>query len=526
MSFSSFPKPPARRSGDKRRDGEPSRPRSGNGESAPRRHSEKGDDHYEKRRSGHDEHERKAPRSGRADPDHEKRRSGRADPEFEKRRSGREGGHDRRDRPSGPRPGDSRREERRHGTGHARRDGAGEDFRRGRGEFQDKGHDRGRDGGRDHAGRPRQDGRPSPPREAFRKPRRDDFEDAPRKPRRERDSEAPRHSGEPSRPHRDGDTRRHGTGAFPGEEGFQPSALYPREDGAPLPDAPRADADRAPEREEPRLLPGLKPVLELLERAPGRVDMVFVRKGRHGEEAARLLDLCRESGVRFSLLDPPAFARVYAGKSQGVVARLFEAGFVEAEEIFDKAMDAPLPLVLVLDQVQDPGNAGTLARTLYALGGAGMIIPRHNGVYLGASASKAAAGALELLPVAKVASLGHVLDQADKLGFAIYGAASGTDEAEYAGPSGGTGGADEPEHAPHGAKNREAPAADLFSLVPRLPAVLVLGGEESGIRQSLEKRCHTLIRIPLLRAFDSLNVAQAGGIITAWFANSADKKRG
>jgi 23S rRNA (guanosine2251-2'-O)-methyltransferase len=234
----------------------------------------------------------------------------------------------------------------------------------------------------------------------------------------------------------------------------------------------------------------------MLESAPERLDSVFLRKGRHVADLDRLLDLCRKAGVRFSLLDADRFARLYPGGNQGVVARLYETGFTELEDLLSSAMDAPLPLILFLDQVQDPGNAGSLARTLYALGGAGLVIPRHNGVYLGAGAVRASAGALARLPVAKAPNLGQALDKAASLGFTLYGATALS-------PS------------------PDLPVQDLFSLVPRLPAALVLGAEGEGLRPGVRKRCHSLLTIPLLRPFDSLTVAQAGAILLGWFSRHA-----
>ncbi len=249
-------------------------------------------------------------------------------------------------------------------------------------------------------------------------------------------------------------------------------------------------AEQSGPSEAPLLL-GVKPVLEMLATTPERIDAIFIRKGRHGKEMDEILDLCRKGKVRFSLLEPANFARQLGQtQTQGVVARLFEAGFTPLEALFDTVMDAPLPLLVALDQVQDPGNAGTLARTLYSLGGAGLIIPRHNSVYLGAGATRAAAGALQKLPVARVGSLTQAIDAAKKLGITIYGAAASDDT---------------------------VPVADIFSLTPRLPALLILGSEESGIRQTLIKRCDTLVSIPMQRDFDSLNVAQAGAICIASF---------
>lgn len=284
------------------------------------------------------------------------------------------------------------------------------------------------------------------------------------------------------------------------------------------------------------LLPGSKPVLELLLESPERVDVVFLRKGRHSRDMERIADLCREAGVRFSLLDPAAFGRLYAGHSQGVLARLYEAGYTEFSTLLDGIMDAPLPLIVVLDQVQDPGNAGTLARTLYAMGGAGLVVPRHNGVYLGAAAGKAAAGALERLPVSRVANLGHALDEARERGITIYGASAeprqGTAAAQRQAQNNEAAQrqAQDNEAAqsrPEGGKGHASPplSRDVFDAPLHLPAVLVLGGEESGIRPGTEKRCDVLLRIPLLRDFDSLNVAQAGGILVSCFARALLRKQ-
>lgn len=244
--------------------------------------------------------------------------------------------------------------------------------------------------------------------------------------------------------------------------------------------------------DQKNLLPGLKPVLELLEREPGRVDTVYVRKGRPGGESGRVLDVCRAAGVRFSLVPDDALARL-AGRSahQGVVARLRAGAPLSWPELLAGAADAPLPLLLALDQVQDPGNAGTLARTLYALGGAGLVLPRHNSAFLGPGARRAAAGALERLPVAEVVNLARAVDEAAEAGFAVYAA-------------------------------RRAPGSlNALNAPLRLPALLVLGNEDKGVRPGVAKRCEADLVIPFLRDFDSLNVAQAGAILLSCFARAA-----
>jgi 23S rRNA (guanosine2251-2'-O)-methyltransferase len=237
------------------------------------------------------------------------------------------------------------------------------------------------------------------------------------------------------------------------------------------------------------VLSGLKPVCELLERDPSRIDVILVRKGRRGPDTDRLLDRCRALKVRFVLADAVAMDRLCAGHAhQNVAARLAETAFVPVEDLLALAARAPLPLVLALDQVQDTGNVGTLARSLYALGGAGIIVPRHNGAYLGPGARRAGAGTLERLPVARVANVSHALDEAADKGFATYAAVA-----------------------------QSSGSASAFDDPLRLPAVLVLGGEERGVRPLVRQHCGRLLHVPMLRAFDSLNVAQAGGMLLACF---------
>ncbi len=313
----------------------------------------------------------------------------------------------------------------------------------------------------------------------------------PERPRRDRGSD--NKPSRPERPRRGGDYEE--TPSRPESRREKPGDNFPapaaRKSGPGFSGPGRSEPER-PEEDASLILPGLKAVRELLESEPAKIDTVFVLKGRRDQASDRILDLCREHGVRFSLADEAVLNKHYRGRHQGVVARLYEAGFVDWPDLLAQAANAPLPLILALDQVQDPGNAGTLARTLYSLGGAGLLVPRHNGVYLGAAAKKAAAGALERLPVARVVNLGQALDAAEKAGFTLYGAS---------------------------AFKPEENSRSIFELKPEFPAVLVLGSEEDGLRQGVAKRLK-LIHVPMLRDFDSLNVAQAGAILLAMFSQA------
>ncbi len=238
------------------------------------------------------------------------------------------------------------------------------------------------------------------------------------------------------------------------------------------------------------LLCGLKPVLELLRDAPGRIDTIFVRRGARGE-LVHVLDMCRAAKVRFKLCGGPELNRL-VGRSgeggvqhQGVAARLFSVSLTEWSSLLLQAGKAPLPVIVAADQIQDPGNIGTLVRTLYALGGAGLLLPKHNSAFLGPGARRAAAGALERLPISRVTNLSRACDEAIDAGFHVYGAAFCEE------------------------------SSNIFESTLAFPAVLILGGESRGLRFQIRKRCEKLFCIPMLRPFDSLNVAQAGAVLIA-----------
>lgn len=236
---------------------------------------------------------------------------------------------------------------------------------------------------------------------------------------------------------------------------------------------------------------GRKPVLELVGRDPGNIEQVLLRQGLKGQDIKELIEACKAQGVRFRFLPEDALARSVPDCRQGVAAFVAARAFVELDELLESARNAPLPVLLALDQVQDPGNVGSLARTLLALGGGGLIVPRHHGARLGGAASKASAGALERLGVHLGVNLSRDLETCAEAGFTVCKA--------EAGPQG----------------------ENLFTAKFAFPMVLVLGGEEKGVRPGVAKRCERSFYIPMPGGFESLNVAQAGAIVLGQMARQA-----
>lgn len=234
---------------------------------------------------------------------------------------------------------------------------------------------------------------------------------------------------------------------------------------------------------EEGLVPGRKPVHEYVKQHPERIEQVLVQKDKSTKELAPLLYQCRQRSVRYVLVPRNKLDALYPGNHQGVIARVFMSGFTDVKEFLQSVGDAPLRMALALDQVQDPHNVGALARTLFAMGGAGILVTKHNSAALGAGAVKSSAGTLLDLPVARCVNLSQTLETAKEMGLFVYGLARGEG------------------------------ASDLFDADPAFPAVFVLGNEEKGLRPGVAKACDAIYEIPFARKADSLNVAQTGALV-------------
>lgn len=241
---------------------------------------------------------------------------------------------------------------------------------------------------------------------------------------------------------------------------------------------------------EGRILPGYKPVMELLSEQPENIAKIYCLKNPRFMNT--VASICRKQGIALEYVDASRLDAICADADrniahQGIAALLSEARIVSFEQLLEGINKAPLPLILALDQIQDPGNLGTLCRTAWCLGVCGMLVPKHNSSSLGPAALRSSAGALEKMPIAMATNLGRALDAAEEKGITIYG----------------TG---------HMAASGKL-CSSAFAMRWELPAILVLGNENRGIRPGVAKRCGIFIDIPFARKFDSLNIAQAGAIL-------------
>ena len=233
---------------------------------------------------------------------------------------------------------------------------------------------------------------------------------------------------------------------------------------------------------ESSIVAGKRPVEEIIQHSPHKVENVYIQQGRR-KEISRLVELCRNHRVKHQFVPAAKLDAMTELKHQGVVARIFTPGFWDGSSLRQGIRQSPMPLLIALDQVQDQGNAGSLARTGLALGTAGMVLTKDRSASLGPRANKSSAGAVERLPVARVTNLARFLRKCGSEGISTYFAGTG------------------------------AGCESLYSLALNWPAVVVLGNEEKGVRTGVAKACDQGVYIPMPGGFDSLNVAQAGGML-------------
>src|SRR5947209_8403816 len=182
------------------------------------------------------------------------------------------------------------------------------------------------------------------------------------------------------------------------------------------------------------ILAGIHPVLEAL-RAGSPLERVLVAKGAGGSRLQEVIELARQSSIPLRFEPRPALDRL-AGTAahQGVVALGASQKYRSLEDVADGAC-----LLVFLDGVEDPHNLGAIVRTAYAAGADAVVIPERRAAGLTDVVAKAAAGALEHLPIVRVGNLNRALDQIKNQGVAVYGVDErGTvdyDQLEYGSPA-------------------------------------------------------------------------------------------
>jgi len=229
---------------------------------------------------------------------------------------------------------------------------------------------------------------------------------------------------------------------------------------------------------------GRQAVRELLRAKRRPVRQILIADGVGASEGIlEILDLAEAARVgvrRVSRDQIDAAART--DTPQGVVARAGPVTEARLSTLIRAGEGAPPPFLVVLDGVTDPHNLGAVMRSALCAGATGLVIARHRSAQLSPTAVKAAAGAVEHLPVATVAGIPAALSELSSAGIWTVGLDSGSTGSVW----------------------------DLQ--VATEPIALVLGAEGAGLSRLVRARCELIVGIPMSGPLDSLNVSAAAAL--------------
>lgn len=236
-----------------------------------------------------------------------------------------------------------------------------------------------------------------------------------------------------------------------------------------------------------RYITGLRAVEQVLATDASDVRRIFAEYQSANPRVEAIIKSAQQSGIDIQAANRARLAQMSGEeRHQGVIAEvrrsttLDEAGLRTMVEKRLASDGRPL-LLLVLDGVQDPHNLGACMRTADAAGVDAIIVPRHAAAGLSPTVSKVAAGAAEQLPFATVGNLNRVLGWLCDYGIRAIGTSDKADSSLY--------------------------EADLSG-----PVALVMGREHTGLSQSIQSRCDTLVSLPMAGVVSSLNVSVATGV--------------
>ncbi|MFD3271672.1 23S rRNA (guanosine(2251)-2'-O)-methyltransferase RlmB [Paenibacillus dendritiformis] len=192
----------------------------------------------------------------------------------------------------------------------------------------------------------------------------------------------------------------------------------------------------------------------------------------------------KKAGVIVQTADKRKLDQMAEGvQHQGVVAQVAAYGYVEVDDILTRAeAKGETPFLLVLDEIEDPHNLGSILRTADCTGVHGVIIPKRRSVGLTATVSKTSAGAVEYVPVARVTNLAQTMEQLKERGIWLVGTDVSATQDLY--------------------------ETDLFTM----PLALVIGNESKGMGRLVTQTCDALLKLPMAGQINSLNASVAAGI--------------
>jgi 23S rRNA (guanosine2251-2'-O)-methyltransferase len=234
---------------------------------------------------------------------------------------------------------------------------------------------------------------------------------------------------------------------------------------------------------ENEILSGKNPVLEAL-RAGREMNKVWIAEGVKKAGITEIMELAKAAGIIVQFVPKNKVEQLTDGANhQGIAASVAAYRYAEIDELFELAASRNEdPFFLILDELEDPHNLGSILRTADATGVHGVIIPKRRAVGLTSVVAKTSTGAIEHVPVARVTNLAQTVEDLKKRGLWI----AGTD-----------------------AKG----SSDYRRMDAKLPLAIIIGSEGKGMSRLLKEKCDFLYHMPMVGQVTSLNASVAAAIL-------------
>ena len=238
-----------------------------------------------------------------------------------------------------------------------------------------------------------------------------------------------------------------------------------------------------PEEPDEGLIEGRNALSEALK--SGRaIDKLYVAEGSTDRAVARLAALAKEAGAVVVPTDRRKLDQMSpTGAHQGVIAAVAAHEYASVDDILDlAARRGEAPLIVICDELSDPHNLGAIIRTAECAGAHGVIIPKRRSVGLTAVVAKTSAGAVEYLPVARVANVVNTIRELKEKGVWVYGTAADAD-------------------------------SELYRTELTGPTAIIIGNEGEGMSRLVRESCDVLVSIPMKGKISSLNASAAAAVM-------------
>lgn len=243
------------------------------------------------------------------------------------------------------------------------------------------------------------------------------------------------------------------------------------------------------------IVSGVNPILEILRAGKRKIYRIWFAHKEDSKVSNEIFTLAAGRNIQIvKSTREEIFRRSRIEKNQGIIAEVDAFRYALLDEILAAGEKDPLGhFILVLDNILDPQNLGSIIRTAHLLGVHGIILPERNSADVGPASTRAAAGAVEYIPIAKVTNIARTLKLLKEKGIWVVGA--------------------------------EVGGENLYSYDFSGSYAIVLGSEGKGMRRLVRESCDTILSIPMGRhmgGVNSFNVSVSAGI----FLSEAARQRG